>query len=64
MLFIGYCFALDGRVLDPVCCNPIATDDHNVSDELLRWHIRQPVTTREHEGSGGTNFFNDLQGRT
>ncbi|KAG0634502.1 HNH endonuclease-domain-containing protein [Tuber brumale] len=31
----------DGGILDPVCRNP--DDPHHVSDELLRWHFRQPA---------------------
>lgn len=31
----------DGRFLDPVCGD--TTNDHHVSDVLLRWHFRQSV---------------------
>ena len=34
-------FGIDGRTLDPVCCDP--ANPHRVSDQLPRWHFRQSV---------------------
>ncbi|KAL2114691.1 hypothetical protein VUR80DRAFT_1 [Thermomyces stellatus] len=48
---------IDGRVLDPVCCNP--DDPHRVSDQLLRWHFRQSVLANM-RGAGEPVFEDDF----
>lgn len=48
---------IDGRVLDPICCNPDNPD--HVSDEVLRWHFRQSVLANM-RGAGEPLFETDF----
>ncbi|KAG0136488.1 hypothetical protein HOY82DRAFT_583341 [Tuber indicum] len=58
---------LDGRILDPGCRNP--TDPHSVSDQVRRWHYRQPVLANvrrggepllEHDFTPGTDMVGEI----
>lgn len=46
---------VDGRILDPVCCDP--ADPHHVSDQLLRWHFRQSVLANMREAGVPVDVF-------
>lgn len=50
---------VDGRFLDPICCNP--ADPHHVSNQLLRWHFRQSVLANM-RGLGEPIFEHDFTG--
>lgn len=50
---------VDGRFLDPICCNP--ADPHHVSNQLLRWHFRQAVLANV-RGAGEPIFEHDFTG--
>jgi len=50
-------FGVDGKFLDPVCCD--STDQHHVSEQLLRWHFRQSVLANM-RGAGESVFEHDF----
>lgn len=58
ILFSLYNDGVDGRILDPVCCDP-ADHHHHVSDQLLRWHFRQSVLANM-RGAGEPVFEHDF----
>ncbi|KAK9364654.1 HNH endonuclease-domain-containing protein [Lipomyces kononenkoae] len=54
-------WAIDGRILDPICCDPNNPD--HVSDDVLRWHFRQCILANM-RGAGEPVFETDFPAGT